>query len=300
MTESSIWGPGVAGPPGPPGPAATIQVGSVVTGAPGTNAEVENVGTSSDAIFNFVIPQGPVGIGIQGPVGPAGQGIQGPVGPQGIQGLTGAVGPHGSTIYSGVIVPPDLLPPPGLGIDGDYFIDQASAFLYGRKTGGIWTGTAIDLRGGASGVHYATRTITNNATLIAKAAALDPTLVSNTDYTQVTGIFDALPNGNIRGITQQANSLTITRDGVYEIMLWASLSVSTNNTNIAFKFAVNGAISLTRRPIARLDVANQISAICANGLPALVAGDEVTLWMASTTATNVKLVDAVFSLKEQR
>ncbi|MNI81777.1 hypothetical protein D3C73_1384230 [compost metagenome] len=83
-------------------------------------------------------------------------------------------------------------------------------------------------------------------------------------------------------------------------MLWASLSCSTNNTNIAFKFAVNGAISLTRRPIARLDVANQISAICANGLPALVAGDVVTLWMASTTATNVKLVDAVFSLKEQR
>lgn len=51
-------GPGLPGPPGPPGSAASITVGTVSTGAPGTAASVSNVGTSSAAVFNFVIPRG--------------------------------------------------------------------------------------------------------------------------------------------------------------------------------------------------------------------------------------------------
>ena len=46
------------GPQGLTGPAATIQVGSTTTGAPGSNASVTNVGTSSNAVFNFAIPAG--------------------------------------------------------------------------------------------------------------------------------------------------------------------------------------------------------------------------------------------------
>lgn len=290
MSESSIWSPGdMEGPPGPPGPAATIQVGTVTTGAPGSSAQVNNSGTSSAAIFDFVIPQGPQGIGIQGPQGPQGEAIQGPPGIQGIQGIPGSV------IYSGIGIPSNVI-----GVNGDYYIDQTSAFLYGPKAAGAWPGTGIDLRGGASGVNYGTRTITNNATLIAKVAAVDPTLVSNADYTQVTGIFGALPDGIVRGITQQPNSITVGRTGAYEIMLWASVSASNPNTNIAFKFAVNGVISLVRRPIVRLDTANNIGTVCANGLVSLNAGDVVTLWLASSTSTNVRLYDAVFSLKEQR
>lgn len=265
MTEASIWGPGEAGPPGPPGPQGPA-------GPAGPQGE-----------------QGPPGIGIQGPQGPDGQAIQGPVGPQGIQGVPGSV------IYEGTGVPSN-----SLGVDGDYYIDQASAFLFGPKVAGAWPVTGVDLRGGASGVNYGTRTITNNATLIAKVAAVDPTLATNTDYTQVTGIFGAIPDGITRGITQQTNSLTIARTGAYEIMLWASLSASTTNTDIAFKFAINGVIGLVRRPRVRLDVANNISGLCANGLVQLNAGDVVTLWLASTTGTNVRIIDAVFSLKEMR
>lgn len=290
MADSSIWSPGDGtGPPGPPGTAATIQVGTVQTGAPGSAAIITNSGTVSDAVFDFVIPQGPQGIGIQGPPGLPGEAIQGPPGPPGIQGVPGSV------IYSGIGVPSNAL-----GINGDYYIDSSNAILYGPKVSNVWPGTGVDLRGGASGVNYGTRTITNNATVIAKTAAVDPTLVSNSDYTQVTGIFGALPDGVLRGVTQQTNSLTVGRTGVYEVMLWASMSASTANTNIAFKFAINGAISLTRRPIARLDVANQIGAVCANGLVQLNAGDIVTLWVASTTSTNLRILDAVFSLKEQR
>jgi hypothetical protein len=266
MTEASIWIPGgIEGPPGPQG----------IPGPPGPKGDTGDTG--------------PPGVGIQGPVGPAGPSIQGPIGPAGPNGAPGSV------IYSGIGIPSN-----SLGVDGDYYLDQASAILYGPKASNVWPGSGLDLRGGASGVNYATRTVTNNATLIAKTAAVDPTLVSSSDYTQVTGIFGSLPDGVIRGITQQTNSLTVTRTGVYEIMLWASLSASNNNLNVAFKFAINGSISLVRRPIVRLDVANNIGSICANGLVQLTAGDVITLWLASTVTTNIRILDAVFSLKEQR
>lgn len=48
------------------GPAATIAVGTVTTGAPGSSAVVTNVGTSSAAVFDMTIPQGPIG-----PAGPS-------------------------------------------------------------------------------------------------------------------------------------------------------------------------------------------------------------------------------------
>lgn len=54
-------GTGNVGPTGPSGTAATIAVGTVTTGAPGTNAAVTNVGTSSAAKFNFTIPKGEKG-----------------------------------------------------------------------------------------------------------------------------------------------------------------------------------------------------------------------------------------------
>lgn len=54
---------GPAGEPGPTGAAATITVGSVITGDPGTPAEVTNVGDENNAVFDFVIPRGEPGGG---------------------------------------------------------------------------------------------------------------------------------------------------------------------------------------------------------------------------------------------
>lgn len=71
------FGPtGATGPTGPAGP-ATITVGTTTTGAPGTDAEVINVGTNQNAILDFVIPEGE--IGPTGPTGPTG--ATGPTGP---------------------------------------------------------------------------------------------------------------------------------------------------------------------------------------------------------------------------
>ena len=52
---------GDKGATGAPGAAATIRIGNVVTGAPGTDVVVTNSGTSSAAILNFQIPRGTPG-----------------------------------------------------------------------------------------------------------------------------------------------------------------------------------------------------------------------------------------------
>jgi hypothetical protein len=67
-----VYAGGVKGDPGSQGPqgsAATINVGTVVTGAASSSVVVANSGTTSSAVFDFTIPQGVQGI--QGPQGEA-------------------------------------------------------------------------------------------------------------------------------------------------------------------------------------------------------------------------------------
>lgn len=52
---------GATGPTGPQGPGATISVGSVTTTTYGNPAQVNNSGTATDAVLDFVIPQGAPG-----------------------------------------------------------------------------------------------------------------------------------------------------------------------------------------------------------------------------------------------
>lgn len=54
-------GPGPQGEPGQPGEAATITVGTVTTGEPGTQASVVNSGTENAAVLDFTIPRGESG-----------------------------------------------------------------------------------------------------------------------------------------------------------------------------------------------------------------------------------------------
>lgn len=70
---------GEGGSSGEAGTAATIEVGTVTTGEAGSSATVTNVGTTSAAVFDFVIPKGDKGE----------KGDHGPQGPQGEKGDTG-------------------------------------------------------------------------------------------------------------------------------------------------------------------------------------------------------------------
>ena len=67
---------GEGGSSGEAGTAATIEVGTVTTGEAGSSATVTNVGTTSAAVFDFVIPRGD-------------KGEKGDPGPQGEKGDTG-------------------------------------------------------------------------------------------------------------------------------------------------------------------------------------------------------------------
>ena len=93
----TLIGGGSAGPQGPAGQAATIQIGSVTSGAA---PAVTNSGTETDAILDFVLQQGPAGP--QGPKGDTGE--QGPAGAKGDPGEQGPQGPAGPS-KQGVAVP---------------------------------------------------------------------------------------------------------------------------------------------------------------------------------------------------
>lgn len=78
---------------GADGTSATITVGEVVTGEPGTEASVENTGNESAAVLKFTIPKGEKGD--KGDKGDTGE--QGPQGEKGEQGEVGPQGPKGDT-----------------------------------------------------------------------------------------------------------------------------------------------------------------------------------------------------------
>ena len=60
--EQGLTGPtGEQGPTGPTGETPVLTIGTVTTGAPGTEAEATITGTSPNFILNLTIPQGPTG-----------------------------------------------------------------------------------------------------------------------------------------------------------------------------------------------------------------------------------------------
>lgn len=90
VEKGSIKGPqgekGGPGEKGDPGTAATIKIGTVTTGAAGSEAAVTNSGTASAAVLNFTIPRGAQGI----------QGVQGVKGDPGEKGEPGEKGDPGT------------------------------------------------------------------------------------------------------------------------------------------------------------------------------------------------------------
>lgn len=83
---------GTTGPTGPTGPTGadaetpTLEIGTITTGDPGTEADASITGTAPNFILNLTIPQGPTG----------------PAGEQGIQGITGPTGPTGPVGPTGI------------------------------------------------------------------------------------------------------------------------------------------------------------------------------------------------------
>lgn len=124
-----VW---MQGPPGPqgqqgePGAAATVTVGTVTTGEPGTDAIVTNSGTENAAVLNFTIPRGATG-------------AAGAVGPRGPKGDTGETGPAGAGVPDGGAVGQLLgktetgtawIDPPQSGVQPDWNQNDSTAADY--------------------------------------------------------------------------------------------------------------------------------------------------------------------------
>jgi len=97
-TQIDVAVSGGVGPTGTAGAAASIAVGTVTTGAPGSSASVVNAGSSSAAVLNFTIPAGAAG-------------ATGATGPAGATGATGAQGPAGTTSWDGITDKPATFAP---------------------------------------------------------------------------------------------------------------------------------------------------------------------------------------------
>lgn len=141
---------------------------------------------------------------------------------------------------------------------------------------------------------YGQRAITGNTTVKAMTAAVDPTLSTDSDYSQITGIFNATPDGENSGITQQTNTFTIAISGIYRIEVWASVATSVNNTQMALKFGINGVIGLGRRPKLFIRNVAEVHTLGAFGYHHFNAGDVISLWAASDKTCNLTFNDAVF------
>lgn len=88
--------------------------------------------------------------------------------------------------------------------------------------------------------------VTDNTTPISVTAAADSTLVNDSDYTQITGIWDAIPHGQNTGVVQSANSLTVTQTAVYEIIISVTGSCTVNNTSTAIRASISGVLAPDR------------------------------------------------------
>ena len=93
--DTGAQGPrGDKGDKGDTGAAATVRIGEVTTGDPGSEAAVTNSGDEHDAVLDITLPRGATGPqGLKGDTGA--QGPKGDTGPQGAKGETGAQGPQG-------------------------------------------------------------------------------------------------------------------------------------------------------------------------------------------------------------
>lgn len=117
--------------------------------------------------YTFAGGSGPAGAtGATGPAGPIGAtGPQGPAGPTGATGATGPQGPQGIAGTNGNSVLNGTIDPSTEGVDGDFYINTATNYIFGPKTGGTWpAGVSLGnsvLRGRVSCAGTSTQTIAN-------------------------------------------------------------------------------------------------------------------------------------------
>jgi hypothetical protein len=186
---------GPQGPTGPTGPGATIQVNSTVTGAPGTNASVTNVGSLQTAMFDFVIPRGDVGA----------------------TGATGATGPAGPGVAAGGTAGQVLIKASA--------VDYATAWLTLTGTGTV---TSVDASGGTTGLTFSGGPITAAGVL-----TLAGTLGVANGGTGTTTLTGYLKGNGVTPFSAVASIPTTDLSGTISNGQLANSAITINGTSIS-------------------------------------------------------------------
>lgn len=216
---------GATGATGATGSAATISVGTTNTLIAGNNATVTNSGTSSAAVFNFGIPQGPTGA----------TGATGAQGPSGVIGVTAPITNSGTTTSANIGI-----------TDASTTVKGAVQLTDSTASTSIITAatpnsvkTAYDLANGKPSLSA------NTPSALGTAAAGAGTAASKDDHVHPTTGLAVLANANTFGSTQTqtmgkvlANGST-TGSANQGAIAYGTLGYSDQNNLATFQSGVN-------------------------------------------------------------
>ena len=278
---------------------ASVTVGSTTTLAAGNPATVTNVGTTSNAIFNFGIPQGPQGA--TGPTGPTG--ATGPQGPKGDTGTaatiaigsttTGSPGssalvtnsgtssnavfnftvPSGATGAQGPQGPAGT---PGQGVPTGGNTGQVLTKASGTNYDTTWTyagaGTvvSVDASGGTTGMSFTGGPITGSGTLVLTGTLGVPN--GGTGATTLTGYL--FGNGT-SAVTASSTIPTTVLSGTITNAQLANSAITINGNSVS----LGGSTTVTASTTSSLTIGTGLSGTSFNG------STPVTIAIDSTVAT---------------
>ena len=137
-------------------------------------------------------------------------------------------------------------------------------------------------------------TITNNTNNFAMTAAVDSTLLTNTDYVLITGTGAPWASEVLfGGITFTTNQLTVPVTGIYRIDLWANISSFPSNTaKVGVQYRVNGTTFGPRKVIVKSNSGGDYGQLNGFGFANLNAGDYVQLYAASSVTGGLIISNA--------
>lgn len=147
----------------------------------------------------------------------------------------------------------------------------------------------------AGGATYGELQIAANTTSQA-LSALDIDVDTNYVKVQKDGGGTQWTDGETSGVTLDATNayMTIVTAGLYEVSFWASFENDTNSAITAFKYSVDDTTSnlSTRRLTRKTGTGGDIGSVAASGFVNLVVGAKLSLWVASSSACAVTMVDS--------
>jgi hypothetical protein len=148
---------------------------------------------------------------------------------------------------------------------------------------GAWTDSPINIHG--------EMIIVANGTSTPTAAAVDPTLATDSDYVQISA---GWADGHLDGVTRDGDELVATIAGEYWMTFWATLLVPKANNHCGIKFGFNESTPYSSRKIIHSSGGtNNYFTLAATGhIGSVGVGDSVGIYLASTLADSIVVQEA--------